>query len=251
LKKLIILFCLISTFAVRAQQTTNARKWNFFLEPYLMFPNMAGVTGLRNLPDVEVKASASDVLSHLQIGALAYFEAYTDRWALYTDLFYGNMEQDATPGSIISGGTASARQTLWETGSLYRLNSFLEAGAGFRLNNVASGLDIERYKLGGGTESLNASLTKTWVDPILIARVSNASQNKWRFLFRSDLGGFGIGSDLAWQVQGYAGYRFSKVFQLMAGYRFLSLNYSSGTGQDYFKYDMNIFGPVILFGFHL
>jgi hypothetical protein len=33
------------------------------------------------------------------------------------------------------------------------------------------------------------------------------------------MSGFGIGSEFAWQVQAYAGYRFSRLFQITGGYR--------------------------------
>jgi hypothetical protein len=54
-----------------------------------------------------------------------------------------------------------------------------------------------------------------------------------------------------WQVQGYAGYRFSKLFQTSIGYRIIAIDYDKGTGEDRFRYDMNTFGPNIRLGFNL
>jgi len=68
--------------------------------------------------------------------------------------------------------------------------------------------------------------------------------------FRGEIGGFGIGSDFAWQIQAYAGYRFSKLFHITAGYRVISLDYKTGEGENRFLYDINTFGPVIRFGFN-
>ncbi|MDX2429596.1 MAG: hypothetical protein QNK35_01605, partial [Bacteroides sp.] len=70
------------------------------------------------------------------------------------------------------------------------------------------------------------------------------------FQFRGDVGGFGLGSDLTWQLQAYAGYRFTKVFQLTAGYRVLSTDYNNGGDSDKFFFNMKEFGPVIRFGFN-
>ena len=36
-------------------------------------------------------------------------------------------------------------------------------------------------------------------------------KDKWPSRFRGELGGFGIGTDLTWQLQAYAGYRFTSV----------------------------------------
>jgi hypothetical protein len=37
---------------------------------------------------------------------------------------------------------------------------------------------------------------------------------------------------------------------LTAGYRILGMDYDKGSGEDRFKYDMNIFGAVVRFGFN-
>jgi hypothetical protein len=42
------------------------KKWNFLLEPYIMFAGMKGTMGLGNLPDVEVDESASDIFENLK-----------------------------------------------------------------------------------------------------------------------------------------------------------------------------------------
>jgi len=64
-----------------------------------------------------------------------------------------------------------------------------------------------------------------------------------------DIGGFGIGSEFAWQWQAYAGYRFTKLFQVTAGYRRVSMDYGKGESDNRFVYDMATFGPVVRMGF--
>ena len=86
---------------------------------------------------------------------------------------------------------------------------------------------------------------------MLIARVKSKPGEKFIYTLRGDIGGFGIGSDFTWQIQAYAGYRFSKLFQLTGGYRVIGINYNKGTGEDRFLYDMDTFGPVVRFGFNL
>jgi hypothetical protein len=46
------------------------------------------------------------------------------------------------------------------------------------------------------------------------------------------------------------GYRFSKLFELSVQYRWIAINYATGTGADHFAYRMNIFGPQLGFAFH-
>ena len=87
---------------------------------------------------------------------------------------------------------------------------------------------------------------------MLIARLKTPPTSaRFTGQFRAEIGGFGIGSDLAWQLQAMAGYRFSKLFDLTAGYRVISLDYQSGEGLSTFVYDMVTFGPMIRLGFNL
>jgi hypothetical protein len=234
-----------------AQETGQDKKWKFLIEPYMMFPSMSGETGIRNLPAVEVDANAGDIFSKLQFGAMLYLEARTDKWAITSDLLYMDLNQNATPTTIINAAEVSAKQLGYELAGLYRLAPFLESGLGLRLNSISAGLDITRNVVGGGTETLNGSLSRTWIDPILITRASTDINDKWLFIFRGDFGGFGIGSIFTWQVQGYVGYRFSKLFQTSVGYRIIAIDYDKGSGEDRFRYDMNTFGPNIRLGFNL
>ncbi|HEX6892700.1 MAG TPA: hypothetical protein VF141_18460 [Chryseolinea sp.] len=245
------LVCALYYSACMAQVSNTDNSWKFFIEPYVMFPNMNGETGIRNLPAVEVDASAGDIFSKLQFGAMLYMEAQNDKWAITSDLLYMDLEQDVAPTALINSGAASAKQLGYELAGLYRLAPFLETGLGLRLNNINSELEIVRNTVGGGTESLSASLSRTWIDPILIARATADVNNKWLFTFRGDFGGFGIGSDFTWQAQGYVGYRFSKLFQTSVGYRIIGIDYDKGSSEDRFRYDMNTFGPNIRLGFNL
>ena len=139
---------------------------------------------------------------------------------------------------------------MWEPAGLYRVLPFFEVGAGGRLNNMQTDIDVRRNVIPVGTEQIIESVSKTWFDPIIITRLSADIREKWLFQFRGDIGGFGIGSDFTWQVQASAGYRFSKLFQLTAGYRYISVNYDKGEGSTRFIYDINTYGPVVRFGFN-
>jgi len=234
-----------------AQTEVPDNKWGFFIEPYLLFPNMSGFIGIGNLPEAEVDANPGDIFSKLHFGGMLYLEAHNDDWAITSDLLYMNLNQDVTPGILISSGNLDAKQLAWEFAGLYRIVPFLEAGIGGRLNNIQAGLDINRIEIGGETTPISASISETWLDPIILIRVTGDIKNKWLFQFRGDVGGFGIGSYYSYQAQGFFGYRFTRWFQLTAGYRILGMNYDKGTDENRFRYDMNIFGPTLNLGFYI
>lgn len=243
-----LLFAIITNSSF-AQEGVSEQKWKFIIEPYIMFPSMSGETGVRNLPSVEVDADAGDIFNKLQFGAMLYMEAHNDKWAITSDLLYMKLNQEATPTTFINSGEATAKQLGYELSGLYRIAPFLESGMALRLNNISSELDIIRNTMEG-TESLNASISQTWIDPVIVTRLTADIDSKWLFVFRGDFGGFGIGSKFTWQVQGYAGYRFSKLFQTTLGYRIIGIDYDKGAGEERFRYDMNTFGPNIRFGFN-
>jgi hypothetical protein len=248
------IFCMLICFSgfnpVSAQTTAPEKKWKFLTDVYLMFPNMNGETGVGNRITVPVDANPGDIFSKLKIAGMIYFEAHNARWAITSDIIYMNLNQEATPGKLIYSGTVSAKQFAWEPAALYRLASFLEVGAGGRLNNIQAGIDVRRNVLPAGTEEVTGSGSKTWFDPILIVRTATDIRNKWLFQFRGDIGGFGVGSDFAWQLQAYAGYRFSKLFQLTGGYRIIAMDYDKGLDAERFVYKVDTFGPVIRMGFN-
>ena len=226
-------------------------KWTFLVEPYMMFPNMSGTVGLGDLPEATLDASSNDILGQLKMGFMLNAEASTGKWAIGSDLLYMDLAKGIEARNLISSGEITAKQLGWEVSGLYRVTPWLEVGLGGLLNSINSGADLNVKAIGGGTTSKSKSLTKTWFDPMLITRISSKSGEKFIYQFRGEIGGFGVGSDLAWQIQAYAGYRFSKLFQIMGGYRIISLDYESGSGENRFMYNVDTSGPVVRFGFNL
>jgi hypothetical protein len=161
-----------------------------------------------------------------------------------------NLNQEVTESTLLHSGTVTAKEFVWEPAGLYRIAPFIEVGVGGRLDNIQTAMDVRYNVLPAGTEEYTESHSKTWFDPILIARLSADIRDTWLFQFRGDIGGFGVGSDLTWQLQAYAGYRFSKLFQLAAGYRILSIDYDKGVDKERFIYNVDTFGPVIRMGFN-
>ncbi len=246
----IVLFLWVCFNTTSAQTIQPEKKWKLLTEAYLLLPNIDGQTGVGNSLTVPVDASTGDIFSNLKMGVMIYAEAHNSKWAITSDYVFMNLEQEITPDRLIQSGTAGIKQSIWELAGLYRLNSFLEVGAGGRLNNLITDFDGTRNVLPIGSEEITGHHSVAFYDPVLIARLSTVVKDDWLVQFRSDLGGLGVGSDLTWQLQAYAGYRFSRLFQLTAGYRFISIDYNKGSGVDQFTFDMNEFGPVIRLGFN-
>ena len=246
-----VLFFSMYTNRVFAQSSEAVKSWQFQTDIYLIFPYMKGDIGIGNEITAPVDANPGDIFSKLKFGGMLYLEAHNNRWAITSDLIYMNLNLDIPEGEVWNSGSVGAKQMVWEPAGFYRLMPFLEVGVGGRLNNIQSSIEGNRnIFLPAGTEEVSKSMSKTWFDPILITRLTTDIKNKLNFQFRGDLGGFGVGSDFTWQIQAYAGYRLSKLFQLTAGYRYMSMDYDKGTDKDRFIYNVATSGPELSFDFH-
>ena len=64
------------------------------------------------------------------------------------------------------------------------------------------------------------------------------------FVARADVGGFGVGSDFAWQAVARIDWKFSEKVSATFGYRALDADYEDGEGSSRFLYDVLTTGPV-------
>lgn len=248
-----VTFIVISIFTVSSiasQENRSDNKWHLNLDPYLMLSYMHGKTGTGSLPNMKFKQSAEDIFNNLKIGGMLYGEVYKGPWTISSDIIYAKLGSDVSGWKESLTGDVTIKQLNWEVAGMYRVTSWLDAGLAAQLNSLRASADIlvsnENMNI-----PLSAKSSKTWVDPSIITRVyfPLGENDKWSFLFRGNIGGFGVGSDFYWQIQPQFGYRFTKVFQLSAGYRAMSVDYEKGKGKSRFLYDTVTHGPFVKLGF--
>ena len=224
-----------------AQQPGDADgpgRWRFVVAPYLLFPYMDGTVTVRAF-DISVDANPGDIFDRLQFGAMLYLEANNGTWGVSLDGIYMNLEQGAERVPLEAG----MKQGAVELTGYRRVAEWAELLLGGRLNVLSASLIGE-----GGI--IDREDDKVWFDPFLGARLRVPGTRKWHLAIRGDVGGFGVGSDFAWQVYPVVGYRFSRLFELAVAYRWIDMDYKTGSGEDAFRYNMTIFGPEVGLLFH-
>lgn len=83
-----------------------------------------------------------------------------------------------------------------------------------------------------------ASGDQWWFDPIIGLR-GQISLTRWLFLAaQGDVGGFGAGSQIAWNAQATIGVNFTRNLFAEIGYRYMYVDYANGG----FLYDMSSYG---------
>jgi len=76
--------------------------------------------------------------------------------------------------------------------------------------------------------NVNFSKSQSWVDPVVGGRIITALSPKAEVTIAGDVGGWGTGSQLEYQVVGLLGYKLKPTMTLQAGYRYLYFDYEKG-----------------------
>lgn len=209
-------------------------KWQVTLSPYLMLPWMNGTTAVRG-NEVDVDVSPGDIFKNLQFGVMTGFEAKKSRWGFGADIVYmalgATVDRDPLLGDR-AGADVDVNQGAYTFMGLRELNSKCDLVFGARWNVISGRIGLK------GPQQTVVKQTKMWLDPIVGFKVKQPLVGKVHFQMEGDIGGFGAGSDFAWNLFPMIGMDVSKKMSLGLGYRVLSMNYKSGGQTDYFKYDV-------------
>jgi hypothetical protein len=238
----VILAIAVTVAAIAGRPAAGEGDWQFTIAPYLVAAAMDGTVGVKG-HDVTLDVPFSDIWANLHFGGMAHFDMKNDRWLLSSDLIYMDLRQDAE----VANGTAEVKvtETLFEVAGGYRVSPAFTVLAGARLVDLGSELGFS-----GALASSSGKQSKSWVDPFLGAQLGVALSDRWWFDLHGDIGGFDVGSKLAWQAYADVGYRASDTVSLYVGYRALDIDYESGSGSTLFRYDVLTSGPQIGIAFH-
>jgi hypothetical protein len=218
--------------------------WRFEIAPYFMAASMAGDVGAKGLSQ-GVTVSFSNILDNLDFGAMGYASAGKGDWTLMLDVIYMKLKKTGTlgvQGSIPTG--SELEQTVVEGMISYRVPTEHDVNvyAGVRYYDLGFSLAVD--------DSTVLSPDQSWADPIIGLRARwdfGKKPTGWSAIFVGDVGGFGIGSEISYQIFPAAGYRFSRVVSAFLGYRYIYVDYQKS--EDGFLYDMGTGGPTAGVGF--
>ena len=218
--------------------------WEFRISPYAWLTAIDGTSG----PDgytADLDASFSDITDVLKMAAALQMEARYERWGFLADGFYANLGNSGhTSGPEHANVDVDFKQFLGEFDILYRVcessNHFVDVYAGVRYNHVELEVDIDRNGPLKDVDNYNSD-SKDWADPIVGLRTQWNINDKWYLAGKGDIGGFGVSSDLTWNLQATVGYNFTPCVSAEIGYRYFDTDYDDGG----FTYDIAQAGALI------
>lgn len=215
--------------AYPASGTGNDDQWHFSVSPYLYLAGMHGTIGAFGR-DAGFKASVGDLLSKARFGIMGVGEARRNRFLANVDLMYMRLGDDkALPFPNLMAQTAkfTANQVVLTPKVGFRvLNEKMfkvDFLTGLRYWYFGENLSFTPSRLG-----LNFSKSQNWVDPLVGGRIEVALAPKVVTIIAGDVGGWGTGSQLEYQVVGLLGYKLKPKMTLQAGYRYMYFDYENG-----------------------
>ncbi len=217
---------------------------------YLWFSGLSGNVGAAGYI-APVSVSFSQVIKELNIGYMTDLDVRRKRIGLFTDLIFMSLSSDQKttpigPQPTYVGFTANAKELIVDPELYVRLvdsdRGSIDATGGGRFWDLNNSLNL--YPPNNGNV-ISAGQTQKWVDPVLGARFRYNANKGIFFALKGDAGGFGVGSQLTYQIYAGMGKEFKQRYAVMLGYRYLFVDYKNSG----FLYDVHMSG--LLAGFKI
>ena len=217
---------------------------------YLWFTGLHGNVGA-NGTVVPVNVSFSQAIQQLNIGLLTNLDVRRKRIGVDTDLIFMSLSSDQKttpvgPAPKYVGFQANSKELIVDPELYLRLidngKGSIDAIGGGRFWDLNNSLNL--YPPNGST--VTAGQTQQWVDPVLGARFRLNANKGIFFNLKGDAGGFGVGSQLTYQIYAGMGKEFKQRYSVLLGYRYLYVDYTSGG----FVYDVHMNGLLTGFNIH-
>lgn len=219
------------------------------LAPYAWLTGLSGTVGVRGA-QVHVDSSFADLSKYLNIAGMLHADIlYRDTFGLLGEVNYAQLGDQASGKRVSLDGQMglflSDVAGFWRVGTA----SLGKDGGSHASLDLLAGVRIWSLGMNIRSDSTfnNRSIfkQKSWVDPVVGARVQYHLTNEWGIELRGGVGGVGISSALTWDAMALLGYTFWDHGTAFLGYRAVGVNHSEGSGKDYFKFDAVLSGPIL------
>ena len=246
-------------YSITNQKPLVTDEWQFFIAPYLWFVGLNGDLAVNGM-ESSVDADFGDIWDQLDFAFQIRAEAMRNNYFFFLDNTYMKLsiDQDIEPDFPLPVG-----------GSLdigIQMNT-LEFGGGYRLVSGKSEVPVYLDLYGGGRwwivdidqkikfnvlPDQSSDHTEQWVDLLVGARIIALFTENLIFTARTDIGGFdfGFSSKFTWNIIANIGWDTGwHGFTPYVGWRTLYVDYSDGSGDNFFKYDVWMNGIQAGLGF--
>jgi hypothetical protein len=244
-------FLIATLLSLLAITPVNAEEPRSDLHIYLFATGVKGESQIANVT-TDVDLGFDDILDNLDMGFMGYIEHRRGKWSYIGDIAYLKLSADnsrASDSILQVELDAEFKQTVFEGFVGYRIfereYDAAELGIdlllGARHSELEFDLSSEAALLGLST-SADRSRDESWTDAVLALRMQHTGQKGWGSTFWVDVGD---GSDSSSkQFLALATYQSNTNWKFYGGYRYLNLEYETGSGISKFAVDLDYTGPM-------
>jgi hypothetical protein len=227
------------------QPVSTPSDLQFLVTPYLWMPWVGvGVNPSNSrIPSASGTVDFGQLLTHMTwVPFMGAAELRDGPFGVVIDYLHAPLRAGITTKNILfSGGTGGL---VIDTGTamfLYRPiaqpDQYLDVGMGVRAWGISGGITLNE----GLLPSFAVTSGTAWADPLVGARYHRDLGNGWGATVYGDVGGFGIGAHIDWQVLGTIDYTTSSGIDLHVGFRDISFNDSLKRS----NLNVNMYGPIL------
>jgi hypothetical protein len=208
--------------------------WNYRLTPYLWFAGLKGnVATIPGSPTVPIDISPSQALEDTETGLMVMLDAKRGPHGLFADFLYTDVqsEEELLPAPIGLSLRSVTKTTIVSAGYQYEVfrrdRAVVDVLAGARYWDIDTEL---RFGSGQGPlDGRKVTHDESWIDPMLAVK-GRIPLGDSRFYVQggASVGGFGVGSDLFYDLNGAVGYQWTPTIGSAIGYRMFDVDYEDG-----------------------
>lgn len=226
--------------------------WEYTLVPYLWAINLQGRVSVAE-KTAHVEQSFGDLLKKLNFGGMIWLEARNDRFGAFINALYTVLSDDSksvvdiharNDFTILSGGLSYDIYRHYFGSCMSDQSAFIVAPyAGFRYTESDTEITVSLPII-----QLKGKENQYWTDPIIGARLTYLLNKSWSAIVAGDIGGLNTSTQYSYNLMGLIGYhprslKLNTTFYL--GYRLLDQRYQTGSGVNFFDWNMKISGPIV------
>jgi hypothetical protein len=258
-----------------SEPDSEERDWQFELTPFAFLPlNVSGTSTVEGVTS-DINMDLGEVLDVLTFAASGRFEAwYRNRIGIVFEGYYselGDNGEDVISGprglvTLTTEVDVRFEQAYFDLGMAYRMelddgndddattragipDGYFDVIVGLRLQYLRQTADLT-LDLSGPNQNrrFDAELgtDETWLEPLLSTRLGLQIAPDWGIGARFDISGFNFdGMSLSWRFLGGVDWRFAGDTSLRLGYSIISIDYTTGDGDDEFGLDQIQHGPYL------
>lgn len=231
--------------AATQPRAATSDSWKFEITPYLWAIGVDGNFVVEGL-DVDVDADFSDIVSNLDMALCLRGEAWHGPLGFTLDIMYLRLSQDVEPLAPLVSVDLGLDMLLAEAAVTYRFDWPLTGVPGDKrlltiepivgLRYVGLESDIGPIGLPGPSDK------EDWLEPFVGFRTTVQITDRLTAGGGVNFGGFSIGSRLTWVAFLGVDYRFSELLSVKLGYKYMDIDYSTGSGDNRFVVDTALKG---------